>query len=260
MLTGIDHVIFAVSDPDAAAQQLQETLGLAVAGGGRHEAHGTYNRLVWLGDSYLELMSVFDDALAAQSWWGGHMQAVLARGTDARAGLVFTTDDLDATLARLHGQRSALGEPAAGERRRPDGAVVRWRSARLAAPDPDLGLVFVIEHDPTGAEWTAHDRAARDEVAMPSLGRVRLARAELAVPDVARASMRLLRDFGIQFRPSLAGGGARDASLGAQLLRLVPAARGGRTAVVLRASALAEARRATVFGCDWLIEPGLTVT
>jgi len=203
---------------------------------------------------------VFDDALAAQSWWGGHMLAVLAKGTDAQAGLVFTADQLDATLTRLHGQRSALGEPQAGERQRPDGAVVRWRSARMPAPDSELGLVFVIEHDPTGAEWTAPDRAARGEIEIPGLGRVRLARVELAVPDVARASMRLLRDFGIQFRPSLAGGGARDASLGAQLLRLVPAARGGRTMIVLRASALAEARRATLVGCDWLIEPGPAAT
>lgn len=256
VLTGIDHVIFAVSDPDAAAQQLATTLGLLVTGGGRHDAHGTYNRLVWLGDSYIELMGVFDDELAANSWWGGHMQAVLARGADAQAGLVFTTDDLDTTLMRLHAQRSALGEPVAGERRRPDGALVRWRSARLPGPDPELGLVFVIEHDPSGAEWSAPDRAARAQVEMPGLGRVRLVRVELAVPDVARASMRLLRDFGIQVRPSLAGGGARDASLGAQTLRLVPLARGGRTAVVMRASALAEARHATVFKCDWLIEPG----
>ena len=252
VLTGIDHVIFAVADPDAAARQLEATLGLAVTGGGRHEAHGTYNRLVWLGDSYVELMGVFDETLAANSWWGGHMQAVLARGTDAQVGLFSRQTDLDATLMRLHAQRSALGEPVAGERRRPDGAVVRWRSARLPAPDPELGLVFVIEHDPSGAEWSEGDRAARAQIEMPGLGRVMLVRVELAVPDVARASMRLLRDFGIQFRPSLAGGGARDASLGAQTLRLVPLARGGRTAVVLRASALAEARRATLFGCDWV--------
>ena len=260
VLTGIDHVIFAVSDPDAAAQQLAATLGLAVTGGGRHEAHGTYNRLVWLGDSYVEVMGVFDQTVAANSWWGGHMQAVLAQGTDGQAGLVFATADLEATLMRLHAQRSALGEPVAGERHRPDGAVVRWRSARPPAPDPELGLVFVIEHDPSGAEWSARDLAERAQIEMPGLGRVRLVRVELAVPDVAGASMHLLRNFGIQFRPSLAGGGARDASLGAQTLRLVPLARGGRTAVVLRASALAEARHATVFNCDWLIEPGPAAT
>lgn len=256
MLTGIDHVIVAVFDPEMAARELEELVGLAASGGGRHEAHGTFNRLFWLGDSYVELMGVFDDDLAQRSWWGAHMRSVLARGTDSQAGLVFATDDLGADLARLRAQGSGLGEPSAGERRRPDGEVVRWRSARLPAPDPELGLMFVIEHDRSGAEWRAEDREARAASEMPGLGQVRLVRVELPAADVARVSLRLLREFGLQFRPSLAGGGARDASIGAQTLRLVPEARGGRTTTVLRASALAEARRATLLGCDWLVEPG----
>ncbi len=232
MLTSIDHVIVAVADPDAAAEQLRDELGLQATGGGRHEAHGTFNRLFWLGDSYLELMGVFDEALAGGSWWGAHMRSVLAKGTDAQAGLVFATDDLDADIARLRAQGSGLGEPTAGERRRPDGDVVRWRSARPPAPDQELGLMFVIEHDPNGAEWRAEDRAARAADEMPGLGRVRLARVEMPAADVARATLRLLREFGLQFRPSLAGGGARDVSVGSQTLRLVPAGRGGRSTIV----------------------------
>jgi Glyoxalase-like domain len=184
------------------------------------------------------------------------MLSVLAKGTDSRAGVVLATDGLATDSYRLRAQGSALGEPTPGERRRPDGETVRWRSARLPAPDAELGLMFLIEHDPGSAEWSATDRASRAASEVPGAGRVSLVRVELPVADVARASMRLLRDFGIQFRPSLAGGGARDASIGAQTMRLVPGARHGRTAVVLRASAIAEARRATMLGCDWLVEPG----
>ena len=256
VLTGIDHVIVAVSDPDGAAGELEQSLGLVAGGGGRHEAHGTFNRLFFLGDSYLELMGVFDDGIAQTSWWGAHMRSVLAKSTDAQAGLVFATDDLTAELARLHSLGSPIGEPTAGERRRADGDVVRWSTARPPAPDPELGLMFVIEHDRGGAEWRAEDLAARATAEMPGLGTVRLARVELPVADVARSSMRLLRDFGLQFRPSLAGGGTRDTSIGSQTLRLVPGGRAPRATIVLRASALAEARRATLLGCDFVVEPG----
>ena len=46
MLAGIDHVVLAIVDPDAAAARLAEKLGLDATGGGRHEALGTFNRLV----------------------------------------------------------------------------------------------------------------------------------------------------------------------------------------------------------------------
>ena len=40
-----------------------QTVGLAPGGGGRHPRSGTFNRLVWLGDTYLELMGVSDPEL-----------------------------------------------------------------------------------------------------------------------------------------------------------------------------------------------------
>ena len=60
MLLGIDHLVIAVADPDAAAAVMEADLGLAVTGGGRHEDGGTFNRLAFLGDTYLELIGVFD--------------------------------------------------------------------------------------------------------------------------------------------------------------------------------------------------------
>ncbi|TMD28247.1 MAG: VOC family protein, partial [Chloroflexi bacterium] len=53
MLLGIDHLVIAVAVPDDATAQLEQELGLTSAGGGRHDTLGTFNRLVWLGDSYL---------------------------------------------------------------------------------------------------------------------------------------------------------------------------------------------------------------
>lgn len=212
MLTGIDHLVIAVADPDAAAADLERRLGLAPGGGGRHDRLGTFNRLVWLGDTYLELIGVFDRDLAAASWIG----APTLRALDAGGGLAtwaIATDAIDADVDRLRAVGSGLAEPIAGERRRPDDRVVRWRLSAAARLDPDQPP-FLIEHDATGAEWTPDDRAQR------ATGPVRLTVLDLTVEDVSRTMQTFLRTVGLRFRPSLAGGGARDAGVGRQAVRL----------------------------------------
>ena len=217
MLQGIDHLVIAVTDPDAAAADLETRLGLKPGGGGRHEALGTYNRLVWLGDTYLELIGVFDPELAAGSWVGAPTLRALERG-GGLATWAIATDAIDDDVSDLRARGSDLAEPAAGERRRPDGEVVRWRLA--AAPRLDPGLPpFLIEHDTGAAEWTPAERATR---AAGTAGTAHLTVLELSVEDVNRTSQAFLRSVGLRFRPSLVGGGTRDANIGRQTVRLRP--------------------------------------
>jgi hypothetical protein len=254
MLLGIDHVIVAVPDLEGASAELERAVGLSVGGGGRHEAHGTHNRLAWLGDSYLELMGVFDAHLAAQSWWGQHALAVIDAG-GGPMGVALATDHLAADVARLRGLGSPILDPEPGERVRPDGDIVRWQIGRLPAVDPDLGLAFLIEHDTAAAEWRPADRAARAAEDQPLGTPARLLRVELPVADLRAAMNRLLRELGLQFRPALAGAGARDASIGGHVLRLLPAGAGlpGRPTVVLRGGS--EPRDVEVLGVRWLGVP-----
>ncbi len=255
MFLGIDHLVIAVADPDVAAAQLERELGLAATGAGRHEALGTFNRLVWLGDSYLELIGSFDRALAAQSWIG----TPTLRALDAGGGLAtwaIATDALDRDLAPLRATGSDLGIPINGERRRGDGALVRWRLStprRLGPTDPP----FLIEHDETLAEWTPADRAIRSQQQHPIGGPVRLEALELRVDDVKGTMQRHVRTTGLRFRPSLSGGGSRDADVGGQTVRLRPV-RGGPTpaAVIhLAASARIEQRTSDLLGCRWVLRP-----
>lgn len=251
MLAGIDHLIIAVADPDRAAAELESVLGLRATASGRHDAHGTYNRLIFLGDSYLELMGVFDAALADGSWWGANIKRLLSGAAAAYAGLPLASDDLASDVVRLRALGSPISDPIPGERQRPDGEVVRWRVARLPEPDADLGLAFLIEHDTTAAEWRPEDRAARAAEVHPLGTSARLARVELPVVDVRGATLRLLRQLGLQFRPSLAGRGARDASIGTHTLRVTSAAL--RPQITLRAGT--EPRRVELLGCDWELLP-----
>lgn len=251
MLTGIDHVLIACPDPDAAAAELDSLIGLRASAGGRHEAHGTFNRLIWLGDSYVELMGVFDASRAGNSWWGKHALNVLERG-GGYMGVVLASDDLASDAAVLRARGSVLGQPEAGSRGRPDGRVVRWQAAHEPAPDPDLGLLFLIEHDTAAAEWTPAEREERAATVHPLGSPARLERLELAVASTHQATMRVHRDVGVAFRPSLVGGGARDGSIGRQTLRLVPAAHKDPPRVVVRGGSAG--REVHSLGCRWQLD------
>jgi hypothetical protein len=67
------------------------------------------------------------------------------------------------------------------------------------------------------------------------------------------ATRRLHRDLGLAFRPSLAGGGARDTSLGSQILRLLPPGAATIPTIAIRAGS--KPHEATLLGCRWIMEP-----
>ena len=250
MLVGIDHIVIAVTDLDEAAAELEARLGIAVRGGGRHPRLGTENRLAWLGDSYLELVTVFDRDLGAGSWLGRPTSEALARG----GGLVtwaVASDSILADVAALRGAGSDLADPMPGERVRPDGRVVRWRLSlpgRLGPTEPP----FLIEHDATAAEWSTEERAERDAEAHPLGGPVRLEVLELPMANVPVAIQSFGRTVGLRFRPSLAGGGARDANVARQVVRLRPAGRDARPGIELSSPA-PDSREAQLFGVRWRI-------
>lgn len=134
----IDHVILLVDDLDEAADLMLEEHGLASVVGGRHPGVGTGNRIVPLGDAYLELMAVADEREAAASPVGRWALAG-ERWPPRVAAVCMRTDDLDALAHRLE------LEPAPGSRARPDGSVLAWRTVgleHLVAPG-GLPLFFI---------------------------------------------------------------------------------------------------------------------
>jgi glyoxalase-like protein len=252
VLTSIDHVVIAVPDLDEASAALERAVGLRSSEGGTHPALGTANRIVWFGDSYAELVAVVDEGLATSSWLGSATIAARATG-GAFVTWAIRTDGLDADVRSARASGARFGDPAAGERTRPDGRSVRWR---LALPDRigPTELPFLIERDETSAEWTPADRAARSIEPQPLGNPLRLDVLELPTPDVPGSILRWLRTYGVRFRPSLAGGGARDANLGRQLVRLRPAGPG--VLPVLRLAApMGDGRSVEVLGCRWTVRP-----
>jgi hypothetical protein len=107
----VDHVVYGVHDLDQAAARLADEFGLHAEAGGEHPGFGTANRILGLGDTYLELLA------------GPPVTALLGDGPDRLLGWMVQSEDLDADAARL-----GIGVLDM-TRTRPDGVELRWRLA-----------------------------------------------------------------------------------------------------------------------------------
>ncbi|MCJ2052178.1 VOC family protein [Methylobacterium sp. J-070] len=175
MLT-LDHLVVVAPELAEGVAHVRNCLGLAMPEGGRHEAMGTRNHLLRLGDAlFLEVIAVDPEAPAPPRarWFGLSDAAQVRADWDAGRrlrGFVARTGDLDGVLAA---QGDLLGEAATVTRGalswrfglRPDGAwpadgaapcVMDWGpGGNPARTMPDFGArleTLVLTHpDPDAA-------------------------------------------------------------------------------------------------------------
>jgi hypothetical protein len=248
MLLGIDHVVVAVRDPGAAAAELETDLGLAFTGGGRHDSAGTFNRLAFLGDTYVELIGVFDRALVESSTGFPVSRVALRLVDEGREGLAtyaLATDDIADTVERLRAAGSTIGWPVPGARTRPDGEVVRWTTAF-----PDLGPdrpPFLIEHEAVGAEWGPAARADRASFRHPVGGSIRLTSLAVRARDPAALGDGYRDTVGVDVGPD------GTALVGTQTIRLLAGT--GPPVVELRGEAGTPVLDAVRLGIRWRRRP-----
>lgn len=137
----LDHVLIAVEDLAKAGQEFEVGHGLGSVEGGRHPAWGTANRIIPLGDSYLELIAVIDAALAAESAVGRWVASAVTE-TARPLGWAVRTSHLDEMARRLDLPISA------GSRVTPGGERLGWRAAGMEQAIAEPALPFFIEWAP----------------------------------------------------------------------------------------------------------------
>lgn len=168
MLRGVDHLVIAVRDLDAAVRDYT-ALGFTVVPGGRHAA-GTHNALVALADgAYLELLA-FYEPYPAHRWW-----AALERG----GGLVdfcLQTDDLAADTQAFRRAGVALSDPRPSVRTRPDGYEVKWVLALSEGPQRGVAPFLIRDETPRAERVPS---ATRHPNGATGLAAVTLAAADL---------------------------------------------------------------------------------
>lgn len=191
MLTGLDHVIIGVHDLAQAASNFDQQLGLAVSGGGIHPTGGTANRIIVIGDTYIELIAVRAPAEAQQS-----MLARLAKG-EGYLNFVLGSNDIHADSAAIVARGNTLLGPKAGELKSADGRSRAWIRADIERPDLTQHYPFIIQHDSIGEErrnrlagWTTPPHHP--------LGAKKILSTTIAVANLEEATQRFQRIYGLQ--------------------------------------------------------------
>lgn len=153
----LSQIIFGVTHLDAASDRFRE-LGFDVLDGGVHPGVGTANRVIPLGNEYLELLGVVSPELARESEYGRSLLRAIAGG-DRLVRWSLRTHAIDAVAQRL-------GLVAEHRRRmRPDGELLTWRAAGLALALADSTMPFFMQWDHEkqypGAMTANHRNGAR---------------------------------------------------------------------------------------------------
>ena len=160
----LDHLAVSATTLEEGVARVESALGVALAGGGKHPLMATHNRLLSLGDLYLEVIAADPDATRPERprWFDLDNFTGFPRLTN----WICRTDDLDQAIAA-----SPLGTGSPVSLQRGD---YIWR---MAVPD-DGRLPFDNAY-PALIEWQgSHHPAA----VLPRSG-VRLTRLEIAHPE-----------------------------------------------------------------------------
>lgn len=139
-MTRVDHVVYGVRDLDDASTRLRNEHGLDAVAGNRFPGTGAANRVVPLGDQYIELLSIVDRNEAQGSPLGQALLALIEQG-DSLLAWALPSDDLDAVAARL-----GL-EPQPFRMTPPTGDTLSWRLVGMTEAFAEPGLPFFIEWD-----------------------------------------------------------------------------------------------------------------
>ncbi len=192
----IDHLAIVSRTLAEGVAYVEDTLGIVMAGGGQHPTMGTHNRLLGMGDVYLEVIAV-DPSLPTPPrprWFDMDQFA----GPPLLANWVMACDDLEAGLALCPPGSGVPMELARGDLRwtmavPADGrlpydgafpALIEWQCDRhptQVLPDSGLRLTRLeIAHPEAKALRVALGRLTTDPRIMVIEGPAKVLRAEFS--------------------------------------------------------------------------------
>ena len=138
MTLALDHLAISAETLEAGADWVEMALGIPLAGGGKHPHMGTHNRLLSLGDLYLEVIAT--DAEAPKPAWPRWFDLDHFRGAPRLSNWICRTPDLDAALAGAPPGTGTATDLARGD--------YRWRFAV-----PSTGKLPFDDRYPALIQW-----------------------------------------------------------------------------------------------------------
>lgn len=160
-ITGLDHIMIAVRDLEAAAKTFR-ALGFTLAPRGQHAEWGTANYCMMFGADYLELIAAVGEGGPAE-----RVRSFLASRGEGLMALVWGSENAEADCARL-------GVEAPGDLSRTiEGEVARFK-AGILPPETTPGIpAFLCQHlTPEKLRrpgWTEHANGATSMLSVTAL-------------------------------------------------------------------------------------------
>jgi catechol 2,3-dioxygenase-like lactoylglutathione lyase family enzyme len=190
MLTGLDHIIIGVNDLEKAAKVFSQNLGLAVSGGGIHPTGGTANRIIVIGDTYIELITVNKPEEA--------QQGILDRlaKDEGYLNFVLTSNDIAADVEAISRRGIHVIGPAPGQLRSAGGRERNWFRADVERPELAQHYPFIIQHDSTGEERRFKLAGWNTPPSHP-LGAIKVLSTTIAVESLKEAAPRFEQIYGL---------------------------------------------------------------
>lgn len=190
MLIGLDHIIIGVNNLEQAARVFTEKLGLTVSGGGNHPEGGTANRIIVIGDTYLELIAVRDPVEAQKS-----MLDRLAQG-EGYLNFVLASNDIQKVSEEIVARGVEIKGPRKGELQSAQGRSRSWIRTDIERDDLTQHYPFIIQHDSSGEERRMR-LAGWQMPPAHALKATKVLSATLVVDDLPEASQRFERIYGV---------------------------------------------------------------
>lgn len=197
-LRAIDHIIVGVHDLAEAATIYTQRLGLTASGGGVHPQGGTANRIIVIGDTYLELIALQTPEEAQPS-----MIQRLAKGT-GYVNFVLASDDIEADHAAMQERGITTIGPFAGSLQSVDGRERSWRRLDIERADMVQRYPFVLQHASRGEE-RRYQLAGWQNPPEHPLGVTSVLSVTIAVHNLAAAAQQYTHIYGLQPTQPFAG-------------------------------------------------------
>src|SRR5262245_13465195 len=154
MVRGLDHIVHAVRDLDAAAE-LYRRLGFTVGARNRH-AWGTHNHLVQLPGFFIELLTVAEPEKLGTDGFSalfGTFNRLFLKDQEGLSMLILESQDATADAPAFRGAGIGVSDAVRfeRERKRPDGTPVKVGFSLAFARDikaPAVGFFTCQQHFP----------------------------------------------------------------------------------------------------------------
>jgi catechol 2,3-dioxygenase-like lactoylglutathione lyase family enzyme len=141
----LDHILLGCNDLDAGIAFVEEHTGVRPVFGGVHPGRGTRNALLSFGQRhYLEVIAPDPKQNSTESYAAQQLAEIKSLPAPRLIGWAVHVADLDALIQKIKAAGTAVHGPFPGSRAKPDGRVLKWKTAALA-DDHHGVLPFFIE-------------------------------------------------------------------------------------------------------------------